>query len=585
MPRLAIVDNKKIKLMQDKIIIKNKCPVNMTGAKCIEIDDKENLLIDEVLCTGCGICVKFAPNDSIQIINLPDTNKKKIIHQYGENGFRIFDLPIIVQNSITGIIGQNGIGKTTMINILSNNLKANFSNYNQKEEDNDETYFKNLIQNFKGKELQNFFENLRDDKIKVAFKIQQITNIPKFFSGKVMDLLKRIQKDDKKITELSKRLGVENILDRDIKVVSGGELQRIAILSTLLKEDCNFFVFDEITNFLDVYQRIESSKLIKERTENKTTLLIEHDLIILDFLCRYINIMYGKQSAYGMSTNVKPAKLGINEYLEGFSKDENVRFRDHKITFEKDSIFESQRSINFLEWEKDTVKLGDFKLEIKKGNLKSGETLGIIGQNGIGKTTFFNHLTKTLDKKISYKPQLIEITNENVLSSLSQSINFSQNFYDIFVLEPLKIKPLYEKNIDDLSGGELQRFAIAKCLLEDCDIFLFDEPTAFLDVEERLLLSKTIKTFLNQKNKPAIIIDHDLVFMDYISERLMFFDGIPSVNGIANEPKSLKESMNNFLKNIKTTFRRDDLNKRPRINKENSVLDNEQKRKGEYYYV
>ena len=63
----------------------------------------EKLYIEESLCTGCGICSKIAPNNSIKVINLPESKKSGVIHQYGQNEFRIFDLPILQKESVTGI--------------------------------------------------------------------------------------------------------------------------------------------------------------------------------------------------------------------------------------------------------------------------------------------------------------------------------------------------------------------------------------------------------------------------------------------------------------------------------------------------
>ena len=583
MKRIAIIDNKKLKIFEEKKIIQSKCPVNMVGKDCMYFEG-EKLLINEDLCTGCGICVKFDNYNSIKIINLIDEKNKKVIHQYGINGFRIFDLPLLNENSTIGIVGKNGIGKTTIVNILSNNTKANFGEF--LEEIPNEIYFKNLIDKYKGSALQNYFTKLRDEKIRVAFKLQQIINIPKVFSGSVLNLLKKVQKDEKVIIKFSKKFNIEKILDRDIKVLSGGELQRVALCSTLLKKDiCNLFIFDEITNYLDIYQRLNTSKIIKEELSQKTNIVIEHDLIILDYLCDYIHLMYGETNAFGMLTGIKSSKQAINEYLEGFSKQENVRFRDKKVSFDKTSINSQDFKDKLVEWEEDEISFDKFSLKINKGVINKGEIIGIIGENALGKTCFVKYLEKKLDIKVSFKPQLIEQSDDLVLSILSSYSNFKDNFYDVYVLKPLDIGKLYEKKLEDLSGGELQKFAIVKCLLEDSDIYLFDEPTAFLDIEERLNLSKILKNFFDIKKKSAIIIDHDLVFIDYLSNKLMVFLGEPSIKGVTNSPVSLRDGMNTFLKTLNITFRRDENNKRPRVNKFDSVNDKNQKQLGEYYYV
>ncbi|MDA3856470.1 MAG: ribosome biogenesis/translation initiation ATPase RLI [Candidatus Woesearchaeota archaeon] len=587
MVRLAIVEKEKCKPDLCGWLCEKKCPVNMTDSNCIYEGPTGKAAIDEILCTGCGICPKICPFHALTIINLPSALDKPPINQYGKNGFRIFDLPIIQEDSITGIIGRNGIGKSTVINTLANTIKANFGDIENLIE-NDEDYFKKLKTIFKGTVLQNYFEKLEKKEIKVAYKPQQIISIPQMFKGEVRTLFKKITKNEKLIEEIATRLNIIKILDRDISVLSGGELQRVAIEAALLKEGANFFVFDEITNYLDIYERLNSSRLIKESVEGKTALLVEHDLVVLDYLVDYIHIMYGQPSAYGTLTGIKSAKAGINSYLEGFSKEENVRFRDKPITFEKESVTESKRIDLLAAWEKNKVEVGTFKLNVESGDIKKGEVMGIIGRNALGKSTFVKNLVDNGlgdEIVISYKPQLIPLNNNLVSEELCQFPNYTDTFYQVYVLEPLSIEPLIEKKISSLSGGELQRYAIARCLIEDANLYLLDEPTAFLDIEDRLKIAKMIKNFISLKTKSAFIIDHDLVFMDYLSDKLIVFQGDPSIQGNALTPLSMRDGMNLFLKDLNLTFRRDDANKRPRVNKSGSVKDQEQKKIGEYYYA
>ena len=598
MARLAIVKKEKCKPNLCAWECKKACPVNMTGGDCIYAGNDAKAAIDEILCTGCAICPKVCPFKALNIINLPAALKKEPIHQYGKNGFRIFDLPIIQEKSIIGIIGRNGIGKSTVINALANTVQANFGKFDEEtgksiKFENDSDYFKHLNSLFKGTVMQNYFNRLDKGEIKVAYKPQQIINIPDMFSGKVEELLLKVNSNKKEISKMVEKLNITPTLQREISILSGGELQRVAIAACLLKEGCNFYVLDEITNYLDIFQRLNCSKIIKEEVKGKTALIVEHDLVVLDFLVDFIHIMYGTPGAYGTLTGVKSAKVGINDYLAGFSREENIRFRDTAITFDKESVGEAKRIDILAKWDNYSIKLGDdsrsFNLDIKAGNIKKGEIIGIIGRNALGKSTFIKNIVENgLEEEtiaISYKSQLIKRSNNLVMHELMQFPNYTDNFYEIYVLEPLNINPLLEKPIDSLSGGELQRFAIAKCLLEDVNLYLLDEPTAFLDIEDRLKIAKMLKNFITVKNKSALIIDHDLVFMDYLSDKLLVFQGEPSISGIANSPLSMRNGMNLFLEDLDITFRRDDSNKRPRVNKKGSVKDSEQKRIGEYYYV
>jgi ATP-binding cassette subfamily E protein 1 len=142
-----------------------------------------------------------------------------------------------------------------------------------------------------------------------------------------------------------------------------------------------------------------------------------------------------------------------------------------------------------------------------------------------------------------------------------------------------------DRNVMELSGGELQKVAIAACLSRKADLFLLDEPSAYLDVEERLNMARTIRRIIEAQNVPAFVVEHDVVTQDFIADRLMVFSGEPGVSGVANPPTSLRKGMNVFLKEMGVTFRRDSVTRRPRVNKEGSKMDTFQKRIGEYYYT
>jgi len=583
MPRLAIVDNQKLKDMQQKLHIQSICPVNRTGSECIKVIDGK-LTIDEHLCTGCGICPKAAPH-AIKIINLPEEMETIPIHRYGENKFVLYSIPTPTFGKVTGILGVNGIGKSTAIKILANALKPNFGDWNRHETDYDE-----LIGFFKGKESQSFFEKIKNGDIKVAYKPQQVDLIPKTTKGKVIELLKKVDERNQ-IKKIVDELQLNEILNNDITEISGGELQRVAIAATVLK-DANLYIFDEPTSYLDIKQRINISKFIKSLVnENNAVLAVEHDLIILDYIAELVNLMYGREDAYGIVSGVKPVRNGINVYLSGYIKEENVRFRDSKIKFaEKPPVKKKHIKEIITSWSNVEKKLGNFSLNAHNGSIHKNEIIGILGENGTGKTTFVKILASVLkhDKgeithkvKVSYKPQYLEVADDLVVDVLKTAFNKYENQ----IINPLGIAPFSLNKVSELSGGELQRVAIAHCLQQDADLYLLDEPSAYLDSEQRLILSKVIRDFVEQKNSSALIVDHDLLFIDYISDRLIVFEGKPAIDGNVTGPFEMEDGMNKFLKELGITLRRDPETYRPRVNKLDSRLDREQKESGNYYYV
>ncbi|MFH1211090.1 MAG: ribosome biogenesis/translation initiation ATPase RLI [archaeon] len=581
MARIAVIEKTKCNPEKCDWLCVRLCPVNREDKDCIIKDKKA--VIKEELCTGCGICQNRCPFGAISIINLPEELEKDLIHRYGENGFLLYRLPIPKEGEVVGLLGRNGIGKTTALNILSGNVKANLGK--------DKAGYDDLIKMFRGTEIQGYFTKMKEGKIKVSYKPQKVDDIPKQFKGKVRNLLEKAD-EKKKMGEFAKELEIDKVLDNDIKNVSGGELQRIAIAATALKK-ANVYYFDEPSSYLDIKQRLKTARFIRKLAdEGAAVMVVEHDLIVLDYIADKIHLFYGKESGFGVVSQPMASKVGINTYLEGYLKSENVRFRDKKIEFSARAPAKIKKANELTKWPNMSKKLDKFTLEAEEGSVNLREVTGIIGQNATGKTTFVKMLAGIIKPdngkvdmklKIAYKPQYLEIEEDSIVSIiLSKAIQK----YSHILIRPLEIEPLLLKKLSELSGGELQRVAIALCLSQDADLYLLDEPSAYLDVEQRLHASKVINEIIEEKGEAAaIVVDHDLLFIDYLSQRLLVFEGEPSVKGKAGKPLSMEEGMNKLLTELNITLRRDEETKRPRINKEGSVKDREQKKSGKLYYT
>ena len=318
-------------------------------------------------------------------------------------------------------------------------------------------------------------------------------------------------------------------------------------------------------------------------------MVIDHDLIVLDYMADLTHIMYGEKMAYGIVSHVKATKAGINIFLEGYLKDENVRFRDSEIKFLAKSIAKKKHMEILTSWEGIRKKLDSFELSAEKGDVKRNNICGILGENGIGKTTFVKILAGVLKEdsgniakkiKVSYKPQYLSPDSSDMVANVLRDAITKYEAQ----LRPLELKDLLAKKLNELSGGELQRVAIAECLGRDADLYLLDEPSAYLDVEQRLLVSKILRELMEQKNSACMVVDHDILFADYLSDELIVFDGIPAKKGIVNGPFQMEEGMNMFLKKLNITMRRDTESGRPRINKAESQMDRKQKAEGRLYY-
>lgn len=582
--RIAVIDRNKCHPTEcGDYLCAKLCPVNRTGADCVFPGGDAKARIDEVLCTGCGICPNRCPFEAIAIINLPESLNKKPVHRYGENAFELYSLPTPLFEKVTGILGKNGIGKSTALKIMASLIKPNLGDWKKEAE------FKEVINYFKGSETQKFLEKLNKNEITLSYKPQQVDLIPKQFSGTVRELLEKINKEN--IPEITKKLNLKNFLDNDISKISGGELQKVAIAATVLK-DANLFLFDEPSSYLDIKQRINVSKFIRSLADKNTaTMVIEHDLVILDYMTDLINIMYGVEGAYGIVSGVKSSREGINAFLDGFLKEENVRFRDRAIKFERAVSAPSEIPVPLISWPAMEKKLNNFVLKTEEGTINKNEVVGILGENGIGKTSFIKILAGLIkpdsgkldhEIKVAYKPQYLESESDGLVAEFLQ---LAVNKYNPQLIVPLGIDKLLTQKLSELSGGELQRVVIAHCLSQNADLFLLDEPSAYLDIEQRLLISKIIQHIASEREISILVVDHDLMFLDYISDKLIVFSGKPAQEGMLRGPFSMEEGMNFFLQDLQITLRRDVNSKRPRINKPGSVKDREQREKNKWYYA
>jgi ATP-binding cassette subfamily E protein 1 len=568
------------------------CPVNKSGAECIVINEEsKKAQIDENICNGCGICVKVCPFDAITIVNLASELATDKIHQYGVNSFRLYKLPTPKKGEVVGLLGRNGMGKSTVVNILSGNLKPNLGRYENPPE------WDEILKHYSGTELKQHFEKIEQKQIRASIKPQQVHHIAQAFNGTGKELLDRY--DERGVSrELIKELGLENSLEQSLNELSGGELQRIAVAAAASK-DAEFYFFDEPSSYNDVFQRTGVARVIQNLARiGKSVMVVEHDLTLLDFLSDYIEVLYGEPTAYGIVSTILSTKIGINVFLDGYLPNENVRFRDKKFSFDVSSsttdIFEEGNTI--VTYPKLVKKYPSFSVTIEPGQVRKGEVVGIMGANALGKTTMMKMIAGVekpdsgeIDKKIkiAYKPQYLQNDIDVEVISVLDKANGNQvegSMEEEQILEPLKIKKLYNKSIKNLSGGELQKIAVASCLLQKVDLYALDEPSAFLDVEDRIAVAKFIQKFVRSFGKSAIIIDHDLQLMDLVSDTMIIFEGESGVAGRATAPMKKADAMNRFLKSLDMSFRRDERSLRPRVNKLESRLDKDQKTSGNFYY-
>mmetsp|Transcript_14391 Transcript_14391/g.20540 ORF Transcript_14391/g.20540 Transcript_14391/m.20540 type:complete len:657 (+) Transcript_14391:355-2325(+) len=620
--RIAIISTERCKPKKCRQECKKSCPVVKMGKLCIEVGPKSKLAyLSEPLCIGCGICVKKCPFEAISIINLPKDLERNTTHRYGPNSFKLHRLPMPRPGQVLGLVGTNGIGKSTALKILAGKSKPNLGRFESPPD------WEEILVHFRGSELQNYFTKILEDTMKATIKPQYVDHIPRAVRGLVGEILKN--KDERSESEnwdclswATREAELNHVLDREVGVLSGGELQRFAIAAVAVQQ-ADVYMFDEPSSYLDVKQRLTAAHMIRQLLDGdkgsyRYVLVVEHDLAVLDYLSDYVCVLYGQPGGYGVVTMPFSVRVGINAFLAGYIPTENLRFREDALSFKvseradsteiKNDVMRSYSYPNMTKTQRN--KKSKFILHVDEGTFTDSEIIVLLGENGTGKTTFVRMLAGLLkcdkqveleeqgfdyeasqagvpDLRVSYKPQKISPKFQGTVRELLHKRIRDMYVHPQFVsdvMKPLVMDNIIDQGVQNLSGGELQRLAICLALGTPADVYLIDEPSAYLDSEQRINCAKVIKRYIMHSKKTAFVVEHDFIMATYLADRVVVYTGQPGVEATATSPQGLLSGMNMFLKSLEVTFRRDPTNFRPRINKKGSQKDAEQKANGNYFF-
>ena len=613
--RIAIVDQDKCKPNSAAFAYLKKNG-NICGRHCITIENKK-ISISENSCMTCFNIAKRTPGDAVMVVKLPSNLTADTTYQYGPNTFKLHGIPTPKPGSVLGLLGVNGIGKSTSIKILSGKIKPNFGIFGSTPPE-----WSEIITYYRGSDLQNYFTRLSKKNLVIAIKPQlNMSLVRRLGDNSVEDILCSADQRNKKDL-ICERLGLTHLLGHTVKMLSGGELQRVVIATTILKK-ADVYLFDECSSFLDVKQRLIVADTVRSllddaewtnsgEASSKYVIVVEHDLAILDYMSDFIQCLYGVPGAYGVVSHKSNTSNGINQFLSGYLIDENMRFRPYELSFknnvsegsdgvQQESIHEiCENTTKYPSMEKAfTCNNGThgFVLNVESGEFRNKEIICLLGQNGCGKSTFIEMLAGNISNVngslkelgVSYKKQNTDTFKDfegTVQDLLESTINKSlvDTFFRLIVLKSFNIEQLEHLPVKSLSGGERQRVALTICLGTPAMIYLIDEPSADLDCEQRLIVAKVIKRWIiNHLGRSCFLIEHDFMMSSTLADKIIVYEGIPGVKCVATSPVGIEEGFNRFLKQLNVTFRQKKANCRLRINKRNSILDRQQKQAGQYY--
>jgi ATP-binding cassette subfamily E protein 1 len=587
MARIAILLNDRCHPKECQWECQAYCPPVRMGQECIVEGPLGKPIISETLCIGCGICVHKCPFDAIKILNTPEANEAEIVHRYGYNGFRLYRLPAPPPRGITGLLGPNGTGKSTALRILAGTEVPNLGHYDTP------AGWPAVLERYRGTALHAHFQRVAKGELRVAMKPQYVDRL----AEDSVRTLEFVEQGGPRGPSALESVGLTGKADQKLTELSGGQLQ-LAAIARVLATDADLYLLDEPSSYLDIVHRLRVARLLRRLGADRSVIVVEHDLALLDYLADQAHLIYGEEAAFGVISHPLPMRSAVNTYLTGFLKDENVRFRTEPVRFIAHPPKPPARRNVAVLYPALTKEYPRFRLSVAAGELAKGETVGIVGPNATGKTTFVKMLagvespttgTPPPGVTVSYKPQYLKATQSTNLRErmveLAGDPAFDLKTFERELVPGLHLEGILDVALTDLSGGELQRVAVGLALARPATLYLLDEPSAYLDADERMAMARLVRRQVERQGATALVVDHDVYFIDLACDGLLVFGSTDEgAVGEGAGPFTMRDGMNRLLRSIEVSFRRDAETLRPRINQEGSVLDREQRANGEFYY-
>ena len=487
----------------------------------------------------------------------------------------------ILKGDKVALVGQNGTGKTTLMNILAGLVPADEGTVSIRKGISVGYLFQSPTFDESLSVMDTLFtgESLANQAIKLYEKSLLHPEDMDLLSN-ALELMDKYQAWDyeSRVKQILGKLGIHDI-ERKVSELSGGQRKRVAMAKVLIEEP-DFMIFDEPTNHLD----LETIEWLEQTlsAQNITVLLVTHDRYFLDRVCNNIvelenGNIHTYKGNYGYflekkaereaseAASIDKAKNTLRTELEWMRRQPKARgtksqsrvdaFYDLKdrATQTKDeskvllNVKMSRQGSKILEIDDLSKSFGNQKIVDHFSYVfQRKDRIGIIGKNGIGKSTFLNMVTQNLkpdsgkitsgetvvygyytqgDLEFNPTDRVIDVVKEIaevVTVGTGETISASA-FLTHFKFDPKVQYGMVEK----LSGGEKRRLQLMKVLIQNPNFLILDEPTNDLDIQTLNILEDFLMAF----GGCIILVSHDRYFMDKLVEHLFVFEG----NGVIRD--------------------------------------------------
>ena len=487
----------------------------------------------------------------------------------------------ILKGDKVALVGQNGTGKTTLMNILAGIIPADEGTVSIRKGISVGYLFQSPSFDESLSVMDTLFtgESPANQAIKLYEKSQLHPEDMDLLSN-ALELMDKYQAWDyeSRVKQILGKLGIHDI-ERKVSELSGGQRKRVAMAKVLIEEP-DFMIFDEPTNHLD----LETIEWLEQTlsAQNITVLLVTHDRYFLDRVCNNIvelenGNIHTYKGNYGYflekkaereaseAASIDKAKNTLRTELEWMRRQPKARgtksqsrvdaFYDLKdrATQTKDeskvllNVKMSRQGSKILEIDDLSKSFGNQKIVDHFSYVfQRKDRIGIIGKNGIGKSTFLNMVTQNLkpdsgkitsgetvvygyytqgDLEFNPTDRVIDVVKEIaevVTVGTGETISASA-FLTHFKFDPKVQYGMVEK----LSGGEKRRLQLMKVLIQNPNFLILDEPTNDLDIQTLNILEDFLMAF----GGCIILVSHDRYFMDKLVEHLFVFEG----NGVIRD--------------------------------------------------